>query len=82
MKNNEFQQISNQFGEIISSLENIQMVVMARLGSRCPSAVWLRLISCYVDFASLQFSDDYTRRFGNSTKNVKGGLSCNELSME
>ena len=65
MKSDEYLEITARLGEIMTSLEDLETVLIDKLGPRCQSVVWIRLTSCYVVLTSLQFEQDFNNRFGN-----------------
>ena len=74
MKIDEYHDLTARLGQTISFLEDLETILIDRFGDRCHSAVWVRLTSCYVVLASLQFSKEYNERFAND----EGGWSLTE----
>ena len=71
MKADEYLEIAAKLSEILATLEEVETVLIDRLGARRHTAVWVRLTSCYIVLTSLQFSQEYKDRFGND----QGGWS-------
>ena len=74
MKIDEFHELTAKLGQTMSFLEDLETILIDRFGDQCHSAVWVRLTSCYVVLASLQFSKEYNELFGND----QGGWSLTE----
>jgi hypothetical protein len=74
MKPDEYLEISAKLSEIMATLEDVETVLIDRFGARCHTAVWSRLTSCVLVLTSLQFSQEYSNRFGND----KGGWSLTD----
>jgi len=69
MKTDEYMEITAKLGECMSLLEDIEAVLIDKLGARCHSAVWIKLTSCFIVLSSLQFTQEYNHRFGNDQGN-------------
>ena len=74
MKNDEYLEITAKLGETMSMLEDLEILLIDRFGSRCHTAVWVRLTSCHVVLTSLKLSEEYNNRFGND----QGGWSLTD----
>jgi hypothetical protein len=74
MKPDEYLEISAKLSEIMSTLEDVETVLIDRFGARCHTAVWSRLTSCVLVLTSLEFSQEYNNRFGNE----QGGWSLTD----
>jgi len=58
MKLDEYMEITTKLVEIMSNLEDIETILIDKLGDRCHSAAWIRLTSCYIVLSSLQFTQE------------------------
>ena len=74
MKTDEYMEITAKLGVCMSTLEDVETILIDRFGDRCQSAVWMRLTSCYIVLASLQFTQEYNKLFGTD----QGGWSLTE----
>ena len=74
MKYEDYQEITAKIGEIMSMLEYLETILIDRFGSRCHTAVWVRLTSCYLVLTNLKFSQEYNNRFVND----QGGWSLTD----
>ena len=74
MKPDEYLEIAAKLSEILATLEDLETVLIDRFGSRCHTAVWVRLTSCHVVLTSLKLSEEYNNRFGND----QGGWSLTD----
>ena len=74
MKQDEYLDISAKLSDILTTLEDVETVLIDRFGARCHAAVWSPLTSCVLVLTSLKLSQEYNDRFGND----RGGWSLTD----
>ena len=65
MKPDEYLEISAKLSEIMSTLEDVETLLIDRFGAKCHTAVWSRLTSCVLVLTSLKLSQEYNERFAD-----------------
>ena len=74
MKIEEYHELTTKLGQTMSFLEDLETTLIDRFGTRCHSAVWVRLTSCYVVLSSLHFTKEFNQRFADD----QGGWSLTD----
>jgi hypothetical protein len=74
MNPDEYLEISSKLSDILTTLEDVETVLIDRFGARCHAAVRSRLTSCVLVLTSLKLSQEYNDRFDND----QGGWSLTD----